>query len=116
MKSKVYELVKTIPKGKVVTYGEIAEYLGNKNLARVVGNILHSNPDPDRIPCHRVVNAKGKVAENFAFGGAKGQREKLEKEGIIFEKNGRVDLKKYGMIFHNEYNKAIGFMQKADGK
>mgnify|MGYP003305856720 CR=1 FL=1 len=98
MKEKVYEFVKNIPKGKVVTYGQIAEYLGNKNLARMVGNVLHNNPDPIHIPCHRVVNAKGEVAEHFAFGGAKGQQEKLEKDGIIFEENGRINLKKYRMI------------------
>ena len=102
MKNKVYELVKVIPRGKVVTYGQIAEYLGNKNLARMVGNALHNNPDPVNIPCHRVVNAKGEIAPHFAFGGAKGQREKLEKEGIIFQKNGRVDLKKYGITFRRE--------------
>ena len=98
VKEKVYEFVKNIPQGKVATYGQIAEYLGNKNLARVVGNVLHNNPDPTIIPCHRVVNAKGEVAEHFAFGGAKGQREKLEKEGIVFEENGKVNLKKYGTL------------------
>ena len=98
MKDKVYEYVKTIPQGKVATYGQIAEYLGNKNLSRAVGNILHNNPDPVNIPCHRVVNAKGELAAHFAFGGAKGQREKLEKEGIVFEDNGRINLKKYGMV------------------
>ena len=59
--------------------------------------VLHYNPNPANIPCHRVVNAKGEVAEHFAFGGAKGQREKLEKEGIIFEENGKINLKEYGM-------------------
>jgi len=98
MKESVYEFVKTIPKSKVVTYGQIAEYLGNKNLARAVGNILHQNPDPMKIPCHRVVNAKGQVADNFAFGGAEMQRKKLEQEGIIFEANGKINLKKYGYI------------------
>ena len=97
MKDKVYEFVKNIPEGRVATYGQIAAYLGNMNLSRVVGNILHNNPDPAHIPCHRVVDAKGEVAENFAFGGAKGQRERLEKEGIVFESNGRVSLKKYGI-------------------
>ena len=97
MRTKVYDFVKNIPEGEVATYGQIAGYLGNKNLARMVGNVLHSNPDPINIPCHRVVNCKGEIAEHFAFGGAKGQRTKLENEGIIFEDNGRIDLKKYGM-------------------
>ena len=97
IKESVYEIVKTIPKGNVATYGEIANCLGNRNLARVVGNILHNNPDPASIPCHRVVNSKGEVADCFAFGGADAQREKLQKEGIVFENNGRIDLKKYGV-------------------
>jgi O-6-methylguanine DNA methyltransferase len=98
MKDKVYAILKTIPAGNVMTYGQVAERLGNKNLARTVGNILHDNPDPANIPCHRVVNAKGKVAEHYAFGGADAQRAKLEAEGIVFEQNGRIDLKKYGIV------------------
>lgn len=95
MREKVYAFLRTIPKGKVVTYGQIAAYLGNKNLSRVVGNILHNNPDPDNFPCHRVVSSKGQVAVHFAFGGAEVQRKRLEQEGIVFESNGCIDLKKY---------------------
>ena len=98
MKDHVYAILKTIPAGYVMTYGQVAERLGNKNLARTVGNILHDNPDPANIPCHRIVNAQGKVAEHYAFGGAEAQRAKLEAEGIVFEQNGRIDLKKYGMV------------------
>ena len=54
VREKVFEYLRRIPAGKVVTYGQIADYLGSKNLARPVGNILHSNPDPSRYPCHRV--------------------------------------------------------------
>ena len=68
MKEKVYEFLKTVPRGNVTTYGRIALYLGNRNLARAVGNILHYNPDPVESPCHRVVNSRGRVAPNFAFG------------------------------------------------
>lgn len=49
LKEKVYHFLTTIPKGKVVTYSQIAEHLGNKRLARVVGNILHNNPDENKI-------------------------------------------------------------------
>ncbi len=97
MKERVYEFLKTVPRGKVTTYGQIAVFLGNRNLARAVGNMLHSNPDPAHIPCHRVVNSRGQVAANFAFGGAVAQRALLEKEGIVFEANGCIDLKKYGV-------------------
>ncbi len=96
MKEKVYEFLRTIPKGKVVTYGQIAEYLGNKNLARVVGNILHGNPDEDKYPCYKVVDAKGNLSKHFAFGGIEKQREKLERDGIAVV-NFRVDLTEYKM-------------------
>lgn len=97
MKEKVYAYLKTIPKGKVATYGQIAAHLGNKHLARAVGNILHSNPDPANYPCHRVVNSKGGVAGNYAFGGSAAQRKRLESEGIVFEQDGTIDLQKYGI-------------------
>ena len=96
MKEKVYAYLKTIPKGRVTTYGQIAAYLGNKHLSRVVGNILHNNPDPSNFPCHRVVNSKGQLATHFAFGGAEAQRKLLEQEGIVLEPDGTIDLKKYG--------------------
>ena len=98
MKERVYEFLQTIPRGKVATYGQIAEHLGNKNLARAVGNILHGNPDPGRFPCHRVVNSKGQVAANFAFGGGAAQRELLEQEGIVFKTDGSIDLEEYGIL------------------
>ena len=93
----MYAFLLTIPKGKVTTYGQIAAFLGNRNLARAVGNILHRNPDPSRFPCHRVVNGKGRVAGSFAFGGDQAQRRLLEQEGIVFEPDGSIDLKKYGI-------------------
>lgn len=91
---QVYEYIKTIPKGKVVTYGQIAEYLGNKRLARVVGNILHNNPNEVEIPCYKVVDSKGNLANNYAFGGKSKQKERLEHDGIEVN-NYRVDLSKY---------------------
>lgn len=93
---KIYEVVKTIPKGKVATYGQVAFLAGNPRWARVVGYALHNNPSPETIPCHRVVNREGRVAEAFVFGGGGAQRTLLENEGIKFEADGRVDLKKYG--------------------
>ena len=93
---KIYEVVKTIPKGRVATYGQVAFLAGNPRWARVVGYALHNNPSPETIPCHRVVNREGKVAEAFVFGGGGAQRTLLETEGRKFEADGRVDLKKYG--------------------
>lgn len=93
---KIYEVVKCIPKGKVTTYGYVAMLAGNPRWSRVVGYALHNNPAPGIIPCHRVVNREGKPAEAFVFGGGMAQRELLEQEGIVFEKDGTVDLEKYG--------------------
>lgn len=93
---RIYEAVKKIPKGKVATYGQVAELAGNPKMARAVGNALHKNPAPDSIPCYRVVNAKGELAGEFAFGGAGAQRKLLEADGIEFIGD-RVDLEKYGL-------------------
>ena len=94
---KIYTVVKNIPKGKVATYGQVAFLAGNPHWARVVGYALHNNPDPSSIPCHRVVNREGKVAAAFVFGGGEVQRQLLESEGIVFNQNGIIDLKKYGI-------------------
>lgn len=96
MKQKVYEYLTAVPKGKVVTYSQIAEYLGNKKLARAVGNILHNNPDPEKYPCYKVVNSKGRLAENFGDGGIEVQKSRLEKDGIEVV-DYKVDLGKYQM-------------------
>ena len=93
---RIYEAGKKIPSGHVATYGQMAELAGDKKMARAVGNALHKNPDPDNIPCFRVVNAKGELAGEFAFGGAGAQAKLLEAEGIEVI-NGKVDLKKYGI-------------------
>ena len=94
LNNKVYDFVKNIPRGKVATYGQIALHLGNRNFARAVGNILHGNPDPEHIPCHRVVNRLGEVSKAFAFGGENQQVKLLKEEGVGFV-DGRVDLKMY---------------------
>lgn len=93
---RIYEAVKRIPKGKVATYGQVAEMAGDKKMARAVGNALHKNPDPAHIPCYRVVNAKGELAGGFAFGGDGAQAALLQKDGIEVI-NGKVDLKRYQM-------------------
>lgn len=93
---RIYEAVKKIPKGKVATYGKVAEMAGDKKMARAVGNALHKNPDPNGIPCYRVVNAKGELAGEFAFGGSGAQAKLLREDGIEVV-DGRVDLKRYGI-------------------
>lgn len=93
---RIYEAVKQIPKGQVATYGQVAELAGDKKMARAVGNALHRNPDPDTIPCYRVVNSKGELSGEFAFGGEGAQAALLRADGIEVV-DGRVDLKKYGI-------------------
>ncbi len=93
IREAVYEIVKKIPKGRVATYGQISRIMNNelrimgdqkKVNPRFIGYLLHKNPDPVNIPCHRVVDRNGKLAENFAFGGWKGQKKKLLEEGVKF--------------------------------
>lgn len=93
---RIYEAVKKIPKGHVATYGQIAELAGDRKMARAVGNALHKNPDPEHIPCFRVVNAKGELSGAFAFGGA-GEQERLLLEDGVEVVKGRVNLDKYGI-------------------
>ena len=88
---RIYEAVKRIPKGHVATYGQIAQLAGDKKMARAVGNALHKNPDPEHIPCFRVVNAKGELAGAFAFGGGRAQEDLLRQDGVEVI-NGKVDL------------------------
>ena len=86
----VYKITSSIPRGRVLTYGALAKLTGVKS-PREVGDILHKNPDPKRIPCHRVVASDGRVAANYAFGGAKIQAKRLRDEGIEVVKN-KVDV------------------------
>lgn len=91
---RIYEAVEKIPYGRVATYSQIALLAGNGKMARAVGNALHKNPDPDNIPCFRVVNAKGELAGEFAFGGEGEQARLLEAEGVEVT-DGKVDLTEY---------------------
>ena len=91
---RVYEYVKTVPRGKVVTYGQVAAAIGAPRCARQVGWALHVNPEPGFIPCHRVVNREGRLAPAFAFGGEAVQASLLEAEGVEVV-GGYVDLNKY---------------------
>ena len=91
---KIYRAVQSIPAGTVATYGQVAAMAGNGSAARVVGNALHVNPAPGLIPCHRVVNAKGRLAPHFAFGGEVVQQRLLEAEGVEVV-DCHVNLQKY---------------------
>lgn len=96
---KVYELVKKIPRGKVVSYGQIARAAGNPRASRAVGYALHVNPDTSEIPCHHVVNREGRLAPAFAFGGQDAQRLLLLSEGVDVGEDLCVDMSKYRFEF-----------------
>jgi len=96
--SKVYTIVQLIPKGKVTTYGDIANFIG-LNGVRVVGWALNKNPDPGTIPCHRVVTKQGRVSKSFAFGGENEQVFLLKNEGVGFKNDFEVNMDKYGFKF-----------------
>lgn len=90
-RDKVYAIAKEIPAGKVMTYGQLAELVGNPKAARAVGMCMRTNVDPKIVPCHRVVASDGKLT-GYAFGaGVMTKKELLEKEGVLFTGE-RVDL------------------------
>ncbi|MBE6589681.1 MAG: MGMT family protein [Ruminococcaceae bacterium] len=107
-KQALYELLRAVPRGKVVTYGTLAEMLGNRAWARAVGNALHSNQDGEKYPCYRVVNCKGELSRAYAFGGLEEQKRRLRKDGIAVE-NGKVDLKRYGCIIREIQANVSGY-------
>ncbi|MBE6757208.1 MAG: MGMT family protein [Ruminococcaceae bacterium] len=93
--TRIYEVVRRIPRGKVATYGQVAMMAGNPHWSQVVGYALHVNPDPSTIPCYRVVNRFGEVSRAFAFGGENEQVRLLKQDGVEFTTEGRVDLKRF---------------------
>lgn len=97
LKEQIYILVKQIPSGFVVTYGDIAAKLGLRDV-RLVGWALHQNKSLE-VPCHRVVNKDGRLAPNFAFNGAEEQYRRLEAEQVTFVDSMHVDMTKHHYQF-----------------
>lgn len=91
---KIYEVVCEIPKGKVASYGQIAELAGNRKWTRVVGYALHAVSAESKIPCHRVVTKDGRISKAFGAGDENYQVLLLRAEGVECQ-NGYVDMKKY---------------------
>lgn len=87
---EVYDVVKQIPRGKVMTYGQIARLLGRPQNSRLVGQALMNVPENLHLPCHRVVNSEGRLVPTWTQ-----QRDLLRNEGITFKTNGCADLKKH---------------------
>jgi len=89
---KIYKVVAKIPKGKVLTYGNISVTVGIN--PRVVGYALHANKDTKLVPCHRVVFKDGSLAKGYAFGGKDLQKKLLTNERISFIGD-KIDLEKF---------------------
>lgn len=87
---EVYSIVKEIPPGNVLTYGEIARLAGKPQYSRMVGQAMCHAPEKRHLPCHRVVNSQGRLVPSWIE-----QRNMLEKEGVTFRPNGCVDMAKH---------------------
>ena len=91
----MYDLVRSVPPGRVTTYGSIAWALGMPHGARQVGWALAALPDEHDVPAHRVVNRVGALSGGWAFGAPEAQRLRLEEEGVRFSADGRVRLERF---------------------
>ncbi len=93
---RIYQIVREIPRGRVATYGQVATLAGLDGHARQVGYALHALPSSERIPWHRVVNARGEVSARTRGDSHELQRHLLEAEGVKFDARDRIDLDRYG--------------------
>jgi methylated-DNA-protein-cysteine methyltransferase-like protein len=92
---RIYAVVRRIPRGRVATYGQVAELAGLGGHARQVGYALHRAPDAGGLPWHRVINAAGRVSRRAEPGSDYLQRDLLEREGLHFGEGDRIDLERY---------------------
>jgi methylated-DNA-protein-cysteine methyltransferase-like protein len=93
-RDRVYNLVKQIPRGRVMTYGQIADILGDGYTARTVGYVMHG-ADAENVPWQRVINSKGMCSTGRLTIPENIQQKMLESEGIEFNAKGRCDLQRY---------------------
>ena len=94
--AQVYALVRACPPGRVTTYGWIAAAMGYSRAARMVGWFMNKSHHADNVPAQRVVNSKGELSGSWAFGQRGRMRQLLENEGVTFDANERIDLKRFG--------------------
>ena len=92
--AQAFALVRACPEGRVTTYGWIGRALGYPRGARMIGWFM--NEASADVPAQRVINSKGELSGSWAFGPPERMRQLLEAEGIVFNEDGRVDLKRYG--------------------
>lgn len=93
--TRVYNIVKNIPAGKVLTYGKIAYMVGSPRASRIVGAVMARVPEEMNLPCHRVIYSDGSLCKQFAFGGYDIQRQMLDAESVTFLPDGKVDLSRH---------------------
>jgi len=92
---RIWSMVRRIPRGKVATYGQIAELAGMEGHARQIGYAMHALPPKSNVPWHRVINSRGEVSPRTSGDSHELQRMLLEAEGVVFDLKGRCELKKY---------------------
>lgn len=92
-RARVFEIVRRIPAGRVMTYGQLAEILGEGYTARTVGYVMHTATDEE--PWHRVINAQGACSTGKVLLPPDKQQRMLEAEGVVFNARGRCDLSAY---------------------
>ena len=93
---RIWRVTAHVPRGKVATYGQLAELAGLPRAARQVGYAMHALPSGSRVPWQRVVNARGELSPRSDAGGELVQRVLLEREGVHFDERGKIDLARYG--------------------
>ena len=94
--AQTFALVRACPEGRVTTYGWIGRALGYPRGARMIGWFMNEASAGAGVPAQRVINSKGELSGSWAFGSPDRMRQLLEAEGIVFNEDGRVDLKRYG--------------------
>jgi methylated-DNA-protein-cysteine methyltransferase-like protein len=92
--ARIYEVVKQVPRGKVASYGQIAQIVGAGCDARMVGYAMAGTPEGSDVPWQRIVNREGKIS--LPGKGGVIQRMRLEAEGVVFDARGRIDMKRFG--------------------
>jgi methylated-DNA-protein-cysteine methyltransferase-like protein len=96
LSAQVYALVRACPRGRVTTYGWLAAAIGYPRGGRVVGWIMSATPAHLNVPAHRVINRNGELTGSKAFGARDRMRTLLEEDGVSFEPDGHVDMKRFG--------------------
>jgi methylated-DNA-protein-cysteine methyltransferase-like protein len=109
-RAKIWSVVKLIPRGRVATYGQIAELAGMEGHARQVGYALHALPQGSSVPWHRVINSFGEISARSGDDSHELQRKLLEAEGVEFGHDGRIDLGRYRW----EARKSLASLRKRD--